>query len=151
MALFVKAVILLALFRIFVFYQEKQNLNIFQPSLHVKGMKLGIYTDRGNTTCVGRPGSGGHEYQDAATFASWGVDYVKEDSCNSSGVHEVVIYEYGLMRDALNAVRTMTILNLYCIRCYCLPLYYEFTRLVLHRLDAKCIFPSVTASPGMLP
>ena len=68
-------------------------------------MKFGIYTDRGNTTCAGLPGSGGYEYIDAATYASWGVDYLKEDSCNASQVHETAFYEYGTMRDALNAVR----------------------------------------------
>ena len=50
--------------------------------LHSLGMKLGIYEDAGTTTCAGLPGSFGHEAQDAATFASWGVDYVKYDRCN---------------------------------------------------------------------
>ena len=67
-------------------------------------MKFGIYTDRGNTTCAGRPGSGGYEVLDAQTYASWGVDFVKEDSCNASQVHDVAFYEYGVMRDALNSV-----------------------------------------------
>ena len=42
--------------------------------LHSKGMKLGIYSDAGNFTCAGYSGSRGHEYQDAITYASWGVD-----------------------------------------------------------------------------
>ena len=50
--------------------------------VHSLGMKLGIYEDAGTTTCAGLPGSFGHEAQDAATFASWGVDYVKYDRCN---------------------------------------------------------------------
>ena len=50
--------------------------------VHSLGMKLGIYEDAGTTTCAGFPGSFGHEAQDAATFASWGVDYVKYDRCN---------------------------------------------------------------------
>jgi alpha-galactosidase len=33
-------------------------------------------------TCGGRPGSRGHEYQDAAQYAAWGVDYLKYDWCN---------------------------------------------------------------------
>jgi len=32
---------------------------------HSKGLKLGIYSDCGYQTCAGRPGSLGHEYQDA--------------------------------------------------------------------------------------
>jgi alpha-galactosidase len=50
--------------------------------VHSLGLKLGIYEDAGTTTCAGYPGSLGHEAQDAATFASWGVDYVKYDRCN---------------------------------------------------------------------
>jgi len=70
--------------------------------VHSKGFKFGIYTDRGNLTCAGRPGAGGHEVLDANTFASWGVDYLKEDSCNATQVHEEAFAEYGVMRDALN-------------------------------------------------
>ena len=50
--------------------------------VHGLGMKLGIYEDAGTTTCAHFPGSYGHEAQDAATFAAWGVDYVKYDRCN---------------------------------------------------------------------
>ncbi|MBV9715914.1 MAG: glycoside hydrolase family 27 protein [Solirubrobacterales bacterium] len=50
--------------------------------LHSLGLRLGIYEDAGTATCAGLPGSYGHEAQDAATFASWGVDYVKYDRCN---------------------------------------------------------------------
>jgi alpha-galactosidase len=51
--------------------------------VHAKGLKLGIYTDAGTKTCAGRPGSMGHEYQDATQYAEWGVDYVKVDWCNT--------------------------------------------------------------------
>ncbi len=50
--------------------------------VHSLGLKLGIYEDAGTTTCAGFPGSYGHEAQDAATFAAWGVDLVKYDRCN---------------------------------------------------------------------
>ncbi|HUA45831.1 MAG TPA: NEW3 domain-containing protein [Solirubrobacteraceae bacterium] len=50
--------------------------------VHSLGLKLGIYEDAGTSTCAGYPGSYGHEAQDAATFASWGVDYVKYDRCD---------------------------------------------------------------------
>jgi alpha-galactosidase len=50
--------------------------------VHARGLKLGIYEDAGTMTCAGYPGSLGHEQQDAATFASWGVDYLKYDQCN---------------------------------------------------------------------
>jgi hypothetical protein len=54
--------------------------------VHSKGLKLGIYSDVGATTCGGRPGSRGHEYQDAITYAAWGIDYVKYDWCDSKGL-----------------------------------------------------------------
>jgi alpha-galactosidase len=51
--------------------------------LHRRGLRFGIYTDAGDKTCAGRPGSQGHEFQDAAQYARWGVDYVKADWCNT--------------------------------------------------------------------
>ncbi|KAK2456124.1 alpha-galactosidase [Trifolium repens] len=55
--------------------------------VHSKGLKLGIYSDAGNLTCSKRmPGSLGHEEQDAKTFASWGVDYLKYDNCENNGI-----------------------------------------------------------------
>ena len=49
--------------------------------VHSKGLRFGIYTSWGGTTCLGRPGSHLHFEQDAETYASWGVDFVKLDSC----------------------------------------------------------------------
>jgi len=57
--------------------------------------------DRGYKTCAGRPGSLGYETKDANTYAAWGVDYLKLDSCHTNGTPAVV--EYSIMRDALNA------------------------------------------------
>lgn len=54
--------------------------------VHKKGLKLGIYSDAGWTTCAGKPGSRGHEFQDAKTYASWGIDYVKYDWCATEGL-----------------------------------------------------------------
>ncbi|XP_047947141.1 alpha-galactosidase-like isoform X2 [Salvia hispanica] len=55
--------------------------------VHGKGLKLGIYSDAGNQTCSKQmPGSLGYEEQDAKTFASWGVDYLKYDNCNNNGI-----------------------------------------------------------------
>ncbi|KAL3342673.1 hypothetical protein AABB24_026613 [Solanum stoloniferum] len=52
--------------------------------VHSKGLKLGVYSDAGTQTCSKlMPGSLGHEEQDAKTFASWGVDYLKYDNCNN--------------------------------------------------------------------
>ncbi|MFZ0661343.1 MAG: glycoside hydrolase family 27 protein [Acidobacteriaceae bacterium] len=50
--------------------------------VHSKGLKLGIYSSPGPKTCAGYAGSYGHEAQDARTYASWGVDYLKYDLCS---------------------------------------------------------------------
>lgn len=68
--------------------------------IHNKGLKLGVYSDRGTKTCAGRPGSEGHETQDAKTYASWGVDYLKHDNCNVTQDQRT---QYTKMRDALRA------------------------------------------------
>ncbi len=49
--------------------------------LHAMGLKLGVYESFGTTTCQRLPGSYGHYQQDADTFASWGVDFLKFDYC----------------------------------------------------------------------
>ena len=67
--------------------------------VHSKGLKLGLYTDAGRLTCQKRPGSFDHELQDAKTYASWGVDYVKVDWCYSEGLDPEV--QYAKFRDVL--------------------------------------------------
>ena len=67
--------------------------------VHSKGLKLGIYSDAGSKTCGGKPGSRGHEYQDALTYAQWGIDYLKYDWCNVEGLKAQGAYL--TMRDAL--------------------------------------------------
>ena len=67
--------------------------------VHSRGLKFGIYSDAGAKTCGGRPGSRGHEYQDALTYARWGVDYLKYDWCNTENINPVGAYT--TMRDAL--------------------------------------------------
>lgn len=69
--------------------------------IHSKGLKFGIYSCAGTKTCQGRPGGRGHEYQDARTYARWGVDYLKYDWCNSSSQNAKA--SYTTMSDALYA------------------------------------------------
>lgn len=38
------------------------------------GLKMGIYSDAGEKTCAGYPGSLYYEEIDAATFSDWGID-----------------------------------------------------------------------------
>jgi len=69
--------------------------------IHSKGLKFGIYSDAGEKTCAGRPGSMGHEYQDALIYAKWGVDYLKYDWCHTGKRNAEEAY--ATMRDALKA------------------------------------------------
>jgi alpha-galactosidase len=69
--------------------------------VHSKGLKLGIYSDAGAKTCGGLPASRGHEYQDALTYAEWGVDYLKYDWCGCEDLNGQGAYT--TMRDALHA------------------------------------------------
>lgn len=75
--------------------------------VHDDGLKLGIYEDSGTKTCSsshGFPGSLGHEDQDALLFATWGVDYLKDDDCNQPADQQNIpatIKRYEAMRDAL--------------------------------------------------
>ena len=84
--------------------QEKfpSGLKALADYIHGKGLKFGVYTDVGTKTCAGRPGSIGHEYQDAKQYADWGVDYLKEDWCNTLPGQNAES-SYTLMRDALAA------------------------------------------------
>jgi len=67
---------------------------------HSKGLKFGLYSDAGTNTCAGRPGSLHYETNDANTYASWGVDYLKYDNCNNDNIPPET--RYPIMRDALN-------------------------------------------------
>ncbi len=78
--------------------------------LHERGFKFGIYGCAGKTTCAGYPGSMGHEYQDARTFASWGIDYLKYDWC-ATGTRDAK-EAYTTMRDALAAAGRPIIFSL---------------------------------------
>ncbi|HVT83150.1 MAG TPA: glycoside hydrolase family 27 protein, partial [Phycisphaerae bacterium] len=58
------------------------NMKALADYIHAKGMKFGISSSPGPTTCQGVEASAGHEEQDLKTGASWGVDYVKYDWCS---------------------------------------------------------------------
>ena len=67
--------------------------------IHSVELKFGIYSDAGYMTCGGFPGSLGYEYQDARTYADWGVDYLKYDWCHTG--NKSAPDSYKLMKNAL--------------------------------------------------
>jgi alpha-galactosidase len=87
-----------------------QGIKPLADYVHSLGLKLGIYGNPGKRSCAqrnrgypGLSGSLGHVQQDADTFASWGVDYLKYDWCgaNEYGVDRATAFAQ--MRDALRA------------------------------------------------
>ncbi len=69
--------------------------------VHGKGLKLGIYSDAAQLTCAGYTASLNFENQDAKTFASWGIDYLKYDYCNAPADSATAKIRYKRMADAL--------------------------------------------------
>lgn len=69
--------------------------------VHSKGLKLGIYSDAAQLTCGGWTASLGFEEQDARTFASWGIDYLKYDYCNAPEDSATARQRYRTMAEAL--------------------------------------------------
>jgi alpha-galactosidase len=70
--------------------------------VHGKGLKLGLYSDRGTKTCAGKPGSYSYETKDAQTYASWGADYLKYDNCSPAAGSNIQT-DYTNMANALKA------------------------------------------------
>jgi alpha-galactosidase len=68
--------------------QKFPDMKALGNYLHERGLKFGIYTSPGPTSCAGFVGSYGHEERDARTFAEWGVDYVKYDWCSAGLIYD---------------------------------------------------------------
>jgi alpha-galactosidase len=58
------------------------NMNELTDYLHKRGLKAGIYSSPGETTCGGYAASYGYEEKDAKQWANWGFDYIKYDWCS---------------------------------------------------------------------
>lgn len=78
------------------------GIKVLADYVHSKGMKLGIYSDAAQLTCGGWTASLGFEEQDARTFASWGIDYLKYDYCNAPIDSATARQRYRTMADALS-------------------------------------------------
>lgn len=86
--------------------------------VHSLGLKLGIYSSPGPTTCGGYAGSWQHERQDAETYAKWGVDYLKYDWCSYGEIAphptlDEMKKPYLVMRNALDLVNRDIVFS-YC-------------------------------------
>ena len=93
-----------------------KGIGFLADSMHARGLKLGIYSGPGVETCAGYTGSSAHEEEDAALFASWGVDHLKYDSCCWPGKGADELFEmHKRMSDALKATGRDIVLHI----CHC--------------------------------
>jgi alpha-galactosidase len=77
--------------------------------IHSKGLRMGIYSSPGSTTCAGFTASYQYEEHDAQQYARWGIDYLKYDWCSYGRIAKdkslaELQKPYIVMRDALNKV-----------------------------------------------
>jgi len=80
--------------------------------IHSKGLKFGIYEDRGHSTCQQLPGSFKHEQADMSTFASWGADYIKMDSCFAESNGRLSTEDYAIYRDCITNTARPIVLSI---------------------------------------
>jgi len=78
--------------------------------IHAKGLKTGIYSSPGPTTCAGFTASYQFEDKDAQRWADWGFDYIKYDWCSYSKISKGVTLDeqqkpYIVMRESLDKVK----------------------------------------------
>jgi alpha-galactosidase len=82
--------------------------------IHSKGLRAGLYSSPGPSTCGGYTASYQYEEPDAKQYADWNFDYLKYDWCSYGSIADKIkkepnppsqleIYQhpYGVMRDAL--------------------------------------------------
>lgn len=82
------------------------GMNYVSDTLHDMGFLYGMYSSAGELTCARYAGSLDYEEEDAKSFTSWGVDYLKYDNCyhmGRFGYPEVSFNRYNKMWKALNA------------------------------------------------
>ena len=64
------------------------DMSAMTDYIHSFGLKVGIYSGPGPSTCQSWAGSYGHERADADQFARWGFDLLKYDQCSGGRVLE---------------------------------------------------------------
>eukprot|EP00038_Savillea_parva_P009420 m.183415 g.183415 ORF g.183415 m.183415 type:complete len:611 (-) comp15806_c0_seq1:115-1947(-) len=86
------------------------NMTAYAKKIHDMGLKLGLYGAASGVTCGNEPGQLYNEVIDAATYASWDLDYLKSDNCASYALDSSV--RFGAMRDALNKTGKRIVLSI---------------------------------------
>lgn len=58
-----------------------RGMSYVSEQVHARDMRFGMYSSAGELTCARYEGSLDWEENDAKSWASWGVDYLKYDKC----------------------------------------------------------------------
>ncbi len=118
--------------------------------IHSKGLKFGLYTGPGISTCGGAPGSLGFEKTDIATFDSWGVDFIKLDKCSFSGDIDSMLKKWRTLLDQASRPIVLSV-NMGTINFRCLSPYVNMWRTTSdiqtdwsYPREKPKIFPSIT-------
>ncbi|KAL6881448.1 glycoside hydrolase family 27 protein [Trichoderma novae-zelandiae] len=74
-------------------------------ALHGQGFLFGMYSSAGEMTCARYAGSLDHEESDAASFASWGVDYLKYDNCYHMGRFGTPLISFTRFNEMAKAIK----------------------------------------------
>jgi alpha-galactosidase len=82
-------------------FRFPNGMKAVADGLHEKGLKFGVYSSPGATTCAGEEGSLNFEQSDVQTWASWGADYLKYDPCSVPYDHDRAKGLFSLMGDLL--------------------------------------------------
>lgn len=71
--------------------------------IHSLGLKFGLYSTHGSSTCQNVMADFGYEAIDAKDYASWGVDFFKIDTCNGGPPSDPNAFynRYKVLTDAL--------------------------------------------------
>ncbi len=93
------------------------DMNALTDYIHAKGLKAGIYTSPGTTTCAGHVGANQYEEHDVRRFVEWGFDFLKYDWCSYGQIAKdnsraELQKPYWIIGDILRHQRRDIVLNL---------------------------------------
>jgi alpha-galactosidase len=85
------------------------NMEKLGNDIHALGLKFGIYSSPGESTCGGYTASYNYEEKDAQSYARWGIDYLKYDWCSYDRIAKdrslpELMKPYYTMRSALDKI-----------------------------------------------